>query len=138
MNQFYNSPMGRHFFEGSLPKLIKAIDSLANSVDTFNKMPNTGDTKEPEEEKLSFDLGFGVSFTVTKKGAKDDYPGFWIDIEVDGESHPFVAVEKVPQISGDGFVFSAAVWGELGKEDPTDRIKSQYTFTDAVNSGLID
>ena len=135
--EFFQTGMGRKFYESSVPKLIQSIEKLAGSVDAINTRLATHEGPKVEES-LSIDLGYGVVLKATKKGSKDDYPGFWIDIEIDGESHPFVTAEKVPQKEGDGFVFSAAVWSEMGKEDATHIVKSRHTFSDVVKSALID
>jgi len=48
--EFFQTPMGRHFYEGTMPRIASALEKIANNMETFMKeteeAENTEDTSQ--------------------------------------------------------------------------------------------
>lgn len=50
--EFYQTVMGKRFFEGQMPKLIKEIGRLADAVETANRNPKEREPKFDKETAM--------------------------------------------------------------------------------------
>lgn len=49
--QFFETNMGRTFYDGTLPRLVKAIDRLAKAIEDSNALKTEGRETSKEETK---------------------------------------------------------------------------------------
>lgn len=135
MLQFFETRMGKHFYEGQVPKLINSIEKLANAVEAANRKLDVKQ-EAPAQAKMTIDLGSGVMLKVEKKGAKGDYPGFLIEIVAGGTSYPLATIEELQKLDSDESIFHVVAWDDARKDEPSHIIKSKYTFSDVVSGAL--
>ena len=128
MNEFFRTRMGTEFFSRNVPRLIKAIEGVSDGLSALSKK---GEAPKPEKQELSVPLCMGITMRAQAKG--DDYPGYFIDILIDGEEYPLASVELEPEyFEGEGRKFSVAVWDSTKSEEPAAIIKSKYTVPSSV------
>ena len=127
MNEFFRTRMGSEFFTQSIPKLIKAIERVADAL--------TNPTKEekPKSETPELNVALGMGLVMRAMSKEGEYPGYFIDVLIDGEEYPLAAVELEPEFEeGAGRRFSVAVWDSTKTESPAEIIKSKYTVPVSV------
>jgi hypothetical protein len=80
--EFFQTVMGRQFYEGAVPKLIGAIERVADALESQKTIPSTAAVAmtrsiPPLSGRASMDAGTTSACLYLLRKARDDAPGEW-------------------------------------------------------------
>ena len=109
--QFFETRMGRIFFEHHVPNINRALESISKSLEQMNK---TGG----EDKEVIIGLGNELKLKVSPKCT--DYKGVAIDIVKGDKEYPVLLLEEQNN------KVSIYLWEEKDNEDFTQKSIIQY------------